>query len=438
MVDAALAAGTASRDSIFELFTRRLPGARKYGVVAGTGRFLEALARFRFTDSELEWLRSEQFLSSKTLDWLADYRFSGNIYGYAEGEVFFPNSPILTVESGFAEGVILETLALSIFNADSAVATAASRMVNASFGRPLAEMGSRRTNEINAVGAARAAYIAGFAATSNLEAGRSYQIPTMGTAAHAFTLLHDSEIAAFEAQVATLGKSTTLLVDTYDIVQGVKNAVAVAGTELGAVRIDSGDLPVVVKQVRELLDSLGAHNTKITVTNDLDEFTIAALAASPVDSFGVGTSVVTGSGSPNMSMVYKLVARTDNNGNWQSVAKKAEGKTSYGGKKAAYRVYDESGFVSAEQLSVIDPHSDAVTAEFTAADRANSDDSESGAKARNLLNRFVAAGEVDPQFTGIEAIAAARQRHSASVRELPPIAMSLQRGEPAVATVFSQ
>ena len=220
--------------------------------------------------------------------------------------------------------------------------------------------------------------------------------------------------------------------------QGVKNAVAVAGTELGAVRIDSGDLPVVVKQVRELLDSLGAHNTKITVTNDLDEFTIAALAASPVDSFGVGTSVVTGSGSPNMSMVYKLVARTDDNGNWQSVAKKAEGKTSYGGKKAAYRVYDESGFVSAEKLSVIDPHSDAVTAEFTAAGWANSDASESGAKPRNLLNRFVAAGEVDPQFTGIEAIAAARQRHSSSVRELPPIAMSLQRGEPAVATVLVQ
>ena len=206
-----------------------------YGVVAGTGRLLEAIEHFRFETAELEWLSSQNFLRQETLDGLADFRFSVNIWGYPEGEVFFPGSPLLTVESTFAEGVLLETLALSVLNADSAVATAASRMVHAAGGRPLAEMGSRRTGERSAVAAARAAYIAGFAATSNLEAGRSYGIPTMGTAAHSFTLLHDSEREAFEAQVAALGVGTTLLVDTYDIEQGVRTAVEVAGTGLGAV-----------------------------------------------------------------------------------------------------------------------------------------------------------------------------------------------------------
>ncbi len=266
MIDAALAAGTAQRASIFELFARRLSGARKYGVVAGTGRLLEAIKRFRFGDEEISYLKNNLSLRSETLDWLANFKFNGNIYGYPEGEVFFPHSPLLTVEADFAQGVILETIALSILNHDSAIATSASRMATAARGKPLVEMGSRRTSESSAIYAARAAYIAGFNATSNLEAGRSYGIPTMGTAAHSFTLLHDNEKSAFAAQIAALGKKTTLLIDTYDIKQGVKNAIAVAGTELGAVRIDSGDLPVVVSKVREQLDRLGATETKITVT----------------------------------------------------------------------------------------------------------------------------------------------------------------------------
>src|SRR6185437_10360174 len=177
-------------------------------------------------------------VSDTTLDWLESYRFSGRIRGYAEGELYFPGSPVLVVEGSFAEAVVLETLALSVFNYDSAVASAAARMVSAAGERPLAEMGSRRTGERSAVAAARAAYIAGFGATSNLEAGREWGIPTMGTAAHAFTLLHDSEEAAFTAQVAALGSGTTLLVDTYDVTAAVALAVKVAGTGLGAVRID--------------------------------------------------------------------------------------------------------------------------------------------------------------------------------------------------------
>lgn len=428
MVDAALQAGTANRESVFELFARRLSGARRYGVVAGTGRLLDAIERFRFTDAELAFLADTHVVRPETIDWLADYKFQGNMWGYPEGEVFFPGSPVLTVESTFAEGVLLETLALSILNSDSAIATAASRMVNAAAGKPLAEMGSRRTGEHAAVSAARAAYIAGFNATSNLEAGRSYGVPTMGTAAHAFTLLHDTERDAFAAQVAALGVDTTLLVDTYNIERGVRNAIDVAGTALGAVRIDSGDLPVVVAQVRRLLDDLGATQTRITVTNDLDEHTVAALAASPVDSFGVGTSVVTGSGTPTMSMVYKLVARQNDEGEWVSVAKNSEGKASVGGRKSVRRALDEHGVATAEMIAVGDGP-------------AGADEFAAGAKfgdqpGRDVLVPLIRAGEITPGYTGAEGIAAARARHRRCVTELPPVAMSLTRGDPAIPTHY--
>lgn len=422
MVDAALQAGTAHRRSMFELFARRLSGARRYGVVAGTGRFLEALARFRFTDAELEFLRERDIVHSDTLDWLADFRFSGHIWGYPEGEVFFPNAPLLSVEASFAEGVLLETLALSILNEDAAVATAASRMVHAARGKPLAEMGSRRTGEHSAVAAARAAYIAGFSATSNLEAGRTHGIPTMGTAAHSFTLLHDSERAAFEAQVAALGTGTTLLVDTYDIEQGVRTAIDVAGTGLGAVRIDSGDLPVVVGRVRRLLDELGATRTRITVTNDLDEHTVAALAASPVDSFGVGTSVVVGSGTPTMGMVYKLVAHEDGAGDWVSVAKKSAEKSSIGGRKSVRRAYTAQGVATAELVFL----GDGPGGEEEGADLPGT--------SREVLAPLVIDGNVQPGHTGREALQAARDRHQERLAELPPVAFSLTRGDPAIPT----
>lgn len=424
MVDAALQSGTAHRESVFELFARRLPGARRYGVVAGTGRLLEAIGNFRFGDAELDWLRDQEFLRDETLDWLANYRFRGDIWGYPEGEVFFPNSPLLVVQSSFAEGVLLETLALSILNADSAVATAASRMTNAANGKPLAEMGSRRTGEQSAVTAARAAYIAGFSATSNLEAGRRFGVPTMGTAAHSFTLLHDSEREAFQAQIDALGADTTLLVDTYDIEQGVRNAVELAGTGLGAVRIDSGDLPIVVAEVRDQLDELGALGTKITVTNDLDEYTVAALAHSPVDSFGVGTSVVVGSGTPTMGMVYKLVARQNNDGDWVSVAKKSQDKASIGGRKSVKRLFSTRGRAQAEVVFI----GDGPGGEHEGIDL--------GSSAREILVPLVTAGEPLARHLGQPGMEAARDRHARSVAELPRVAMSLTRGDPAIPTEF--
>ncbi|MEW1963227.1 nicotinate phosphoribosyltransferase [Microbacterium sp. NPDC077644] len=422
MLGAALRDGTAARPSVFELFARRLSGGRRFGVVAGTGRLLSLLRDFRFGDDELRFLRDNRVVDAETLTYLENYRFAGSIHGYREGELYFPGSPILTVEGSFADAVVLETLALSVLNHDSAVATAASRMSIAAGERPLAEMGSRRAAEHSAVAAARAAYIAGFGATSNLEAGRRWGIPTMGTAAHSWTLLHDTEEDAFRAQIDSLGTGTTLLVDTYDIREGVNTAIRVAGTGLGGVRLDSGDLPTVAAAVRTQLDELGATGTKITVTSDLDEYAIAALAASPVDFYGVGTSVVTGSGYPTAGMVYKLVARQDAAGSWVPVAKASADKGSKGGRKAAFRTLS-SGVATAETIVV----SDGFEALGTAAEHPDS---------RPLQVVLVDAGEIDESYEGAAGTASAREHHLRVREELPVRALALSKSDPAIRTVF--
>src|SRR5580658_9730535 len=346
MLQAALRSGAAERRAVFEVFARHLPHGRRYGVVAGTGRLLDALERFRFGPADLEFLDRAGIVDSPTLAFLESYRFGGSIWGYQEGDCYFPGSPILVVEGTFAEAVLLETVALSILNHDCAIASAASRMVTAAADRPLIEMGSRRTHELAAVASARAAYIAGFASTSNLRAACEYGVPSAGTSAHAFTLVHDSERDAFAAQLEAFGTSTTLLVDTYDVPRAVRTAVELAGPDLGAVRIDSGDLPVLARQVRALLDELGAVHTRIVLTGDLDEYSIAALGAVPVDGYGVGTSLVTGSGAPTAALVYKLVARSSgagDDGELRPVAKRSVGKPGRGGRKWAVRRRDVTG-----------------------------------------------------------------------------------------------
>jgi nicotinate phosphoribosyltransferase len=410
MLAAALRDGTADRWTTFELFARRLPDGRRYGVVAGTGRFLEALPEFRFDETACDSLA--EFLDPDTLAYLRDFRFGGDIDGYAEGELYFPGSPVLSVHGSFAECVVLETLALSIFNHDSAVASAAARMVSAAEGRPLIEMGSRRTHERAAVAAARAAYIAGFAASSNLEAHRRYGVPTEGTSAHAFTLLHTragnpDELAAFAAQVDALGPGTTLLVDTYDVTTGVANAVTAAGTGLGAVRIDSGDLGVLARQVREQLDRLGATQTRIVVSGDLDEFAIAALRAEPVDSYGVGTSLVTGSGAPTANMIYKLV-EVDGT----PVEKRSRHKQSQGGRKEAVRLSRSTGTITEE---IVHPagHPPPIAE-----------------PSRMLTIPLMRHGEA---VVGLD-LGVARKLVASGLRSLPWEGLMLSHGEPAIST----
>lgn len=421
MLQAALADGTAHRHCVFEVFTRRLPPGRRYGVVAGTGRVLEALADLRFGDEELSWLSAQRVVDDTTLRWLASYRFSGSVTGYAEGECFLPGSPVMVLEGTFAEAVLLETLVLSVLNHDSAVASAASRMTSAAVGRPCLEMGSRRAHERSAVAAARAAVVAGFAGTSNLEAGRRYDLPTIGTAAHAFTLLHDDEPSAFASQVASQGPGTTLLVDTYDVEQGVRHAVEAAGTALGAVRLDSGDLTQLAVEVRAQLDALGATGTRIVVSSDLDEHAIAALAAAPVDSYGVGTSVVTGSGAPTCGMVYKLVAREGRDGHMEPVEKASARKGSAGGRKCAARRLDDDGR-AVEEVLVTGP--DADVAEWVPPEP----------QLRELMVPLVAHGAVDTRFTGSRGVRLAAERHRESRAELPRGARRLSAGEPAIPT----
>ncbi len=344
---------------MFELFARRLPEGRRYGVVAGVGRLLDALDDFRFDQAELDWLREADVVDADTIQWLADYRFTGDVWGYPDGELYFPQSPVLIVEGTFAECVILETVFLSILNHDSAIASAAARMISAAGDRPCIEMGSRRTHEASAVAAARSAYIAGFAATSNLEAGRTYGIPTTGTSAHSFTLLHDTERDAFEAQVRALGPGTTLLVDTYDVPEAIRTAVDVAGPELGGVRLDSGDLVALAAEVRKQLDDLGATSTRITVTSDLDEYAIAALAAAPVDGYGVGTALVTGSGRRRAASSTSSWHAPATTARWCRSPRRASDKISVGGRKSALRRRDADGTAQAEVIGIdLDPVDD--------------------------------------------------------------------------------
>jgi nicotinate phosphoribosyltransferase len=411
MLQAALAGGTAFRRSVFELFPRRLPEGRRYGVVAGVGRALDAIEAFRFDHEVLGVLDEGRVVDEATLAWLADYRFTGDIWGYAEGDAYFPYSPLLVVEASFAEAVLLETLLLSIYNHDSAIASAASRMTMAAGGRPCIEMGSRRTHEEAAVAAARAAYVAGFASSSNLAARDRYGVPTAGTSAHSFTLLHDTEVEAFRVQVASLGSGTTLLVDTYDVAEAVRLGVEVAGTGLGAVRLDSGDLGELAVQVRAQLDGLGAKGTRIVVTSDLDEYAIAALASAPVDAYGVGTQLVTGSGHPTCGFVYKLVARAGDDGELVAVAKKSTDKISIGGRKYALRRRSADGVAEAELVGIGTPPVD------------DGDD-------RPLLVPLVRGGEI----AGREPLSAARERHAAARAELPPAAHQMSRGEPVIET----
>ena len=417
MLAAALADESAQRTCTFEIFARRLPNGRRYGVVAGTDRFVEAVSRFRFGESELAVVG--KFLDDRTVEWLRNYRFSGDVDGYPEGELYFPNSPILSVRGTFAECVLLETLALSIFNHDSAIASAAARMVSAAAGRVLIDMGSRRTHEIAAPASSRAAYLAGFTSTSNLEAVRRYGIPGTGTSAHAFVLLHSAtdgyhEATAFRSQVAAQGVGTTLLVDTFDIAQGVKTAIEVAGPELGGVRIDSGDLGVLTRQTRDQLDALGATKTKIVLSGDLDEYAIASLRADPVDVYGVGTRLVTGSGAPTAGMVYKLV-EVDG----IPVSKRSSHKGSRGGAKRAVRLARSTGTIVEE---IIFPANAAVpeSDEFTVSE---------------LAIPLIRSG--DP-VDSLPTLQDGRERVAAGLLSLPWEGLKLSEGEPAIPTTFAE
>lgn len=361
MVASAIESGVADNRSVFEAFSRRLPAGRSYGVVAGMSRVIDAIVNFGFGEEAVQHLVDLAVIAEGPVaEWLRNYSFRGEVNGYADGELFFPYSPILTVEGTFAECVVLETVVLSILNHDAAIASAAARVTDVANGRFLIEGGSRRTDPDAAVAAARAAHVGGFDVTSNLEAGRRHQIPTGGTTAHAFVLAHATEAEAFAAQRDVLGVGSTYLVDTFDVSQGITRLVETVGPDVGGIRIDSGNLLADSIRARALLDSLGATTCRITVSGDLDEFAVAELEAAraPVDAYLVGTSLVTGSGHPTASIVYKLVAIADDGSPADSplraVGKLSPGKRTVGGRKRVHRPVGDDGFWSAEVLTVDD------------------------------------------------------------------------------------
>ncbi len=417
MAAAAHRSGVADAMAVFELFTRELPAGRRYGVVAGIPRALDAIRDFRFDDATLAWLVESGSITVEIARRLEHWRFTGDVWGYPEGDVYFPHSPILAVRAPFADATLFETVLLSILNHDSAVAAAGARMVSAARAatRPitLAEFGARRTHEAAAVAASRAAYLVGFDATATLEAGRRHGIPTVGTAAHSFTLAHASELDAFGAQFDTFGTGTTVLVDTYDITAGIDAAIRAAqlrgATGPGAIRIDSGDLLEVTVTARRQLDERGATDTKILVSGDMDEYRITDLVVheAPVDAYGIGARLVTGSGYPAAGFVYKLVA-IERNGRMEPVAKVSANKSSRGGVKRVRRHVDDAGLLEAETFEVID------------------DDTDATADGHQIP--YVVSGE----FTdaSIDDLPAARARCATTLAALPESARTVAPGEP--------
>lgn len=356
MLDAALADGTAGKPCVFEAYTRGLPQGVDYGIVAGTDEAIDTVARFHFTDEQLDWLAAHRVVSQAALDYLTHYHFDGIIEARAEGEAFTAGSPVVTVTGTFAQAVLLETVILSSVNHGCTIATTAHRFAAAANGKQLIEMGSRRIDSHAALHAARAAWIGGFDATSNLEAGKRFGVPTAGTASHAWVLAHVDEQLSFRAQIENQGVSTTLLVDTYDLRGGVANAVAAANS-LGApgpggIRIDSGELTETVPAARAQLDELGATTTKIIVSGDLDVAHIeqAETGGLPIDGYGVGTKLVA---SEPLGFVYKLTQIRDRAGGTdRPVAKKSAGKEAIGGRKWAFFALDgHTGQVDAEVLT---------------------------------------------------------------------------------------
>lgn len=341
-------AGRAADVATCEMFVRRLPSARRYLVAMGIDRVLDYLTELTFTEEHIAALAAlpamQTAMTSAFCDYLRAFRFTGDVAAVDEGTIVFENEPVLRIRAPIIEAQIVETWLLSTVNHATMVASKASRIVRAAGDRRVIEFGTRRTHAEAAIDAARIACASGFAGTSNVEAGVRFGLPVLGTAAHMWTMAHPTEEEAFRNYVAVFPDSATLLIDTYDTSEGARRAAAAAGAKLRGVRIDSGDLAALAREVRGILDAAGCPDAKIVVSGDLDEHSIAALVASgaPIDTFGVGTELVTSGDAPRLSGVYKLV-ELERDGKRSPVAKFSEGKATLPSPHQVLRILKEDG-----------------------------------------------------------------------------------------------
>ena len=357
--------GFAGHVATCELFVRRLPSARRFLVALGIDAALDYLEGLRFSEDDLRFLETVPALAGAMtpdfLRYLRDFRFTGDVWAADEGTLAFANEPLLRVRAPIIEAQILETFLLSTINHATMVGSKAARVVMAAAGRSVVEFGTRRTHPEAAIDAARAAYAAGFAGTSNVEASRRFGIPVLGTAAHMWTMAHASEEEAFQAYFAVFPGSSILLIDTYDTVRGALRAARVAREKLAGVRLDSGDLGALAREVRVVLDREGAQGAKIVASGDLNEHSIARLVESgaPIDTFGVGTELVCSVDAPSLGGVYKLVEIAERRGApARPIAKFSTGKPTFPGPHQVLRIMDGSTLV--RDIVVLD-HEDAPT-----------------------------------------------------------------------------
>jgi len=343
------------RRASFEAFVRILPENRSYLIAAGLEQALHYLLQLRFTDEQIDWLRRQPVfanVSAGFFDYLRQMRFTGNVWAMPEGTVFFPNEPVLRVTADLIQAQLVETNILTCLTLQTLVASKAARIVSAAQRRPVADFGARRAHgPMAGMLAARGALIGGCASTSHVEAARRLGAPATGTQAHSWIMSFDDEQEAFLRYAELFGPHTVCLIDTYDTIAGVHKAVAV-GEQLRGVRLDSGDLVALSKQVRQVLDQAGLRHTKILASGDLNEFRIADLldAGAPIDLFGVGTEMVTSIDAPALSLVYKLVESADASGTMVPRAKRSADKATLAGAKQVCRRHDASGTMVGDLL----------------------------------------------------------------------------------------
>ena len=331
----------------FSLYFRNFPSNRAYYVFCGLESVVDYLSNLEFSESDLAALDRLQLFDDVLLDYLRSFRFTGSVRAMREGEVFFPNEPVIEVSGSIVECQIAETFLINQVNLESMLATKAARVVDAAAGRQMVDFASRRTHGLDAgIKFARASYVAGFDGTSNVRAASMYGIPAVGTMAHSYISTFDDETDAFSSYAKSFPDSSTFLVDTYDTLDGVRNAVEAArdmtarGGSLRAVRLDSGDMLTLSGQAREMLDNAGLHDVRIIASSGLDEYSISDLVHSgaPIDGFGVGTRVGTSADAPYTDFVYKLVEYDG-----RPIIKLSEDKESLPGPKQVYRISDSNG-----------------------------------------------------------------------------------------------